>query len=83
MFECFHECFGCAAQIAGAAGNVVYYAAKGGWNMPYTVQKHDDSLELAAKFFATPEGFDFFLKECEKLRAHRAEEARQKELANK
>ena len=53
------------------------------WNMPYTVQKHDDSLELAAKFFATPEGFDFFLKECEKLRAHRAEELRQKELASK
>ena len=52
-------------------------------DMPYTVQKHDDSLELAAKFFATPEGFDFFLKECEKLRAHRAEELRQKELASK
>ena len=53
------------------------------WNMPYTVQKKDDSLELAAKFFATPEGFDFFLKECEKVRAHRAEEVRQKELASK
>lgn len=51
--------------------------------MPYTVQKKDDSLELAAKFFATPEGFDFFLKECEKLQAHRAEELRQKELASK
>ena len=27
--------------------------------MPYTVQKRDDSLVLAAKSFATPEGFDF------------------------
>ena len=37
MFECSNErmfeCFGAAAQIAGAAGNVVYYAAKGGMAM--------------------------------------------------
>ena len=37
MFECSNErmfeCFGAAAQIAGAAGNVVYYAAKGGKDM--------------------------------------------------
>ena len=51
--------------------------------MPYTMRKHDDSLELAAKFFATPEGLAFFEREWEKLRAVRAEEARQRELANK
>ena len=62
-------------QIAGAAGNVVYYVAKEGEDMPYTVQKHDDSLELAAKFFATPEGEDFLKREWEKDIQQRAREA--------
>ena len=39
MFECSNErmfeCFWDAAQIAGAAGVVVYYAAKGG--MEYAI----------------------------------------------
>ena len=43
--------------------------------MPYTVQKHDDSLELAAKFFATPEGEDFLKREWEKYVQQRAREA--------
>ena len=49
--------------------------------MPYTVHKKQNPLELAAKFFATPEGWALFQRECEKLRAVRAEETRQqKEL---
>lgn len=51
--------------------------------MPYTILKNDNPLALAAKFFATPEGFDFFLKECEKVRAYRVEEARQAEIHQK
>ncbi len=43
--------------------------------MPYTVQKHDDSLELAAKFFATPEGEEFLKREWEKYMQQRAHEA--------
>ena len=46
-----------------------------GEDMPYTVQKHDDSLELAAKFFATPEGEDFLKREWEKYVQQRAREA--------
>ncbi|WP_407441787.1 hypothetical protein [Fibrobacter sp.] len=48
--------------------------------MPYTVLKKENPLEQAARFFATPEGWDLFQRECEKLRVARAEEARQKEL---
>lgn len=43
--------------------------------MSYTVQKHDDSLELAAKFFATPEGEEFLKREWEKYVQQRAREA--------
>ena len=49
--------------------------------MPYTVLKKENPLEQAARFFATPEGWAFFQRECEKLRDVRAEEARQKEQA--
>lgn len=49
--------------------------------MPYTVLKKENPLEQAARFFATPEGWALFQRECEKLRVARAEEARQKELA--
>ena len=49
--------------------------------MPYTVLKKENPLEQAAKFFATPEGWALFQRECEKLRDVRAKEARQqKEL---
>ena len=54
---------------------------KGEAIMPYTVLKKENPLELAAKFFATPEGWALFQRECEKLRVVRTEEARQKELA--
>ena len=50
-------------------------------NMPYTVQKKDDSLELFVKFMETPEGEALFRRECEKLRQVRETEVRQKELA--
>ena len=67
--------FGNAAQIAGAAGNVVYYAAKEGEDMPYTVDRGENSLKEFVEYFeqviSTPEGRSGVMKDLDRIRQER------------
>ena len=74
--------FGEAPANCGCRGGCGILCGEGrDGDMPYTVQKKDDSLELFVKFMETPEGEALFRKECEKLRQVREAEVRQKGLA--